>query len=147
MGIAICDDEAPARAYLASLIRAQNCPCEIVEHACAGDCLAEAREIDLLFLDIELDSSGPDGMGLARQIRARPAAVQPYRVYMMASANKFMRIYICHCEAVPGQPRSLTANPRCVYSRPASKFLMVVAWVVMPFFCFLKNLSFPQFRA
>ena len=82
MRIAICDDEAPARAYLASLIRAQNCPCEIVEHACAGDCLAEAREIDLLFLDIELDPSGPDGMELARQIRARPAAVQPTVVFV-----------------------------------------------------------------
>lgn len=82
MRIAICDDEAPARAYLASLIRAQNCPCEIVEHACADDCLAEAREIDLLFLDIELDPSGPDGMELARQIRARPAAVQPTVVFV-----------------------------------------------------------------
>ena len=82
MRIAICDDEAPARAYLASLIRAQNCPCEIVEHACADDCLAETREIDLLFLDIELDPSGPDGMELARRIRARPAAVQPTVVFV-----------------------------------------------------------------
>ena len=29
--IAICDDEASIRAYLTSLIRAQSCPCEIVE--------------------------------------------------------------------------------------------------------------------
>ena len=72
--IAICDDEAPTRAYLAALIRAQDCPCQIVEYASAGDCLAGCREIDLLFLDIELDRSGPDGMALAGQIRrsARP---------------------------------------------------------------------------
>ena len=67
MRIAICDDEAPARAYLASLIRAQNCPCEIVEHACAGDCLAETREIDLLFLDVEM--KGLNGMETAEKIR------------------------------------------------------------------------------
>ena len=47
--IAICDDEANIRAYLSSLIGAQSCPCEIVEYASAGDCLADHREIDLLF--------------------------------------------------------------------------------------------------
>lgn len=46
--IAICDDEAPTRAYLASLIRAQDCPYEVVEYASAGDCLADHRGIDLL---------------------------------------------------------------------------------------------------
>ena len=46
--IAICDDEAPTRDYLASLIRAQDCPCEVVEYASAGDCLADRRGIDLL---------------------------------------------------------------------------------------------------
>ena len=50
--IAICDDEANTRAYLSSLIEAQSCPCEIVEYASAGDCLGDAQEIDLLFLDI-----------------------------------------------------------------------------------------------
>ena len=63
--IAICDDEAPARAYLSALIRAQSCPCELVEYASAGDCLADRREFDLLFLDIALDANGPDGMALA----------------------------------------------------------------------------------
>ncbi len=58
---AICDDEANTRAYLASLIRAQPYPCEIVEYAYAGDCLADQQEIDLLLLDIELN---PPGYGI-----------------------------------------------------------------------------------
>ncbi len=76
---AICDDEANTRAYLASLIRAQPYPCEIVEYASAGDCLADQREIDLLFLDIELNppGSGLDGIALARKIRERDSAAQP----------------------------------------------------------------------
>ena len=80
--IAICDDEAPTRAYLASLIRAQDCPCEIVEYASAKDCLADQRKIDLLFLDIELNAAGPDGMALARQIRERSAVAQPVIIFV-----------------------------------------------------------------
>lgn len=80
--IAICDDEAPTRAYLASLIRAQDCPCEVVEYASAGDCLADHRGIDLLFLDIELNAAGPDGMALARQIREDNPAVQPVIIFV-----------------------------------------------------------------
>ena len=80
--IAICDDKAPTRAYLAALIRAQDCPCQIVEYASAGDCLAGCREIDLLFLDIELDRSGPDGMALAGQIREVSQAVQPVIIFV-----------------------------------------------------------------
>ena len=82
--IAICDDEAPTRAYLASLIRAQSCPCEIVEYASAGDCLADHREIDLLFLDIELApfGSGLDGMALARKIRERATRTQPVIIFV-----------------------------------------------------------------
>jgi len=80
--IAICDDEAPARACLASLIRAQDCPCEIVEYASAGGCLADHREIDLLFLDIELNAAGPDGMALARQIREGSSAAQPVIIFV-----------------------------------------------------------------
>lgn len=79
---AICDDEAETRAYIASLIRAQNCSCEIAEYASAGDCLAAHREIDLLFLDIELDASGPDGMALARKIRERAAGTQPVIIFV-----------------------------------------------------------------
>lgn len=80
--IAICDDEAPTRTYLASLIRAQNCPCEVVEYASASDCLADRREIDLILLDIELNANGPDGMALARQIREDNSAAQPVIVFV-----------------------------------------------------------------
>ena len=80
--IAICDDEAPTRAYLTSLIRAQDCPCEVVEYASAGDCLADHRGIDLLFLDIELNAIGPDGMALARQIREGSSAAQPVIIFV-----------------------------------------------------------------
>ena len=79
---AICDDEANIRAYLGSLIRAQSCPCEIVEYASAGDCLADHREIDLLFLDIELAPSGSDGMALARKIRERTSVTQPVIIFV-----------------------------------------------------------------
>ena len=82
MRIAICDDEAPTRTYLASLIRAQDRPCEVVEYASAGDCLAGHRGIDLLFLDIELNATGPDGMGLARKIREQPAVTQPVIIFV-----------------------------------------------------------------
>ena len=82
--IAICDDEANIRAYLSSLIRAQSCPCEIVEYASASDCLADTREIDLLFLDIELAPSGDrlDGMALARTIRERATGTQPVIIFV-----------------------------------------------------------------
>ena len=80
--IAICDDEAPTRAYLASLIRAQDCPCEVVEYASAGDCFADHRGIDLLFLDIELNAAGLDGMALARQIREGSSAAQPVIIFV-----------------------------------------------------------------
>ena len=80
--IAICDDEANARACLSSLIRAQPRPCEIVEYASAGDCLAGHREIDLLFLDIELAPDRPDGMALARKLRGRTSGTQPVIVFV-----------------------------------------------------------------
>ena len=82
--IAICDDEANIRGYLASLIGAQFCPCEIVEYASADDCLADHQEIDLLFLDIELatDRSGLDGMALARKIRKRATGTQPVIIFV-----------------------------------------------------------------
>ena len=80
--IAICDDEAPSRAYLAALIRSQGCPCEIVEYACAGDCLADRRGTDLLFLDIALDDAGPDGMALAGRLRERGPDAQPVIIFV-----------------------------------------------------------------
>lgn len=80
--IAICEDEAPARAYLTTLLRAQNCPCEIVEYASAGACLADRREIDMLFLDVELDANGLDGMALARKIREERLTAQPVIIFV-----------------------------------------------------------------
>lgn len=82
--IAICDDEANIRAYLSSLIGAQSCPCEIVEYASAGDFLADHREFDLLFLDIELapSGSGLDGMALARKIREQTTGTQPVIIFV-----------------------------------------------------------------
>ena len=71
---AVCEDEAPARAYLVSLIRAQPCSCQIVEYASAADCLADRRELDLIFLDIQLNAPGLDGIALAGQLRAQAAA-------------------------------------------------------------------------
>ena len=79
---AICDDEANIRSYLSSLIRAQPYPCEIVEYASAGDCLADHREIDLLFLDIELVPDRPDGMALAGRLRERAPEAQPVIVFV-----------------------------------------------------------------
>ena len=64
------------------MIRAQDCPCEVVEYASAGDCLAERRGIDLLFLDIELNATGPDGMALARKIRERATGTQPVIIFV-----------------------------------------------------------------
>ena len=80
--IAICDDEADTRACLSSLIRAQPCPCEIAEYASADDYLADHREIDLFFLDIELTPDRPDGMALARKIRERTLGTQPAIVFV-----------------------------------------------------------------
>ena len=53
-----------------------------MEYASAKDCLADQRKIDLLFLDIELNAAGPDGMALARQIRERSAVAQPVIIFV-----------------------------------------------------------------
>lgn len=81
---AICDDEPRTRAYLSSLIQAQPFPCGIAEYASADEYLADQKEIDLLFLDIELDpdGSGSGGMALARRIRERESAVQPVIIFV-----------------------------------------------------------------
>lgn len=80
--IAICDDEANIRAYLSSLILAQSVPCEIVEYACAGDCLADAQPPDLILLDVELAPGRPDGMALARQLRERAGGAKPIIIFV-----------------------------------------------------------------
>lgn len=80
--IAICDDEPNTRAYLASLVQAQSCPCEITEYASADECLADAREVDLLLLDIELAPDRPSGMVLARQLRERDPGARPILIFV-----------------------------------------------------------------
>ncbi len=81
---AVCDDEADTRAYLSALIRTQPYPCEIAEYASADDFLADHREIDLLFLDIELNPPGDglDGMALAQKIREQDLAKQPVIIFV-----------------------------------------------------------------
>ena len=79
---AICDDEPQIRADLAALIRAQPFSCEIVEYASASDCLADGGEGDLLFLDVELDAAGMDGMALAARIRERYSDVRPVIIFV-----------------------------------------------------------------
>ena len=78
--IAVCDDEKNIRSYLVSLIRKQNIECSIMEYASADEYLADGREHDLIFLDIEME--GSDGMGLARHIRGMDACRQPIIVFV-----------------------------------------------------------------
>ena len=78
--IAVCDDEKNIRSYLVSLIRKQNIECSIMEYASADEYLADGREHDLIFLDIEM--GGSDGMGLARHIRGMDAYRQPIIIFV-----------------------------------------------------------------
>ena len=82
--IAVCDDEKNIRTYLVSLIRKQDTPCSIMEYASAEEYLADDREHDLVFLDIEMGDSGTDmnGMGLARHIRGMDACRQPVIIFV-----------------------------------------------------------------
>ena len=82
--IAVCDDEKNIRTYLVSLIRKQGAECSIVEYASAGEYLADGKEHDLVFLDIEMGGSGVelDGMGLARHIRSMDVCRQPIIIFV-----------------------------------------------------------------
>ena len=82
--IAVCDDEKNIRSYFISLIRKQDTECGIMEYASAGEYLADSREHDLVFLDIEMGGSGTDmdGMGLARHIRGMEAQKQPIIIFV-----------------------------------------------------------------
>ena len=82
--IAVCDDEKNIRTYLISLIKKQDTPCSIVEYASAEEYLADGREHDLVFLDIEMGDFGTDmdGMGLARHIRGMDAHRQPVIIFV-----------------------------------------------------------------
>lgn len=78
--IAVCDDEKNIRSYLVSLIKKQDIECSIMEYASAEEYLADGREHDLIFLDIEMGDS--DGMGLARHIRGMDARRQPIIIFV-----------------------------------------------------------------
>ena len=82
--IAICDNEANTRSYLSSLIRKQDCSCEITEYASAGDCLENSQKIDLFFLDISLDprSCAPNGITLAKELRERKPETLPVIIFV-----------------------------------------------------------------
>ena len=82
--IAVCDDEKNIRSYLVSLIRKQDTECSIMEYASADEYLADGREHDLVFLDIEMGESGTDmdGMELARHIRGMDACRQPIIIFV-----------------------------------------------------------------
>lgn len=81
--IAICDDEKNVRSYLASLIVKQGQDCQVIEYSSADDVLADKKEFDLIYLDIEMKSvdSDIDGMELAFKIR-ETCAVQPIIIFV-----------------------------------------------------------------
>ena len=82
--IAVCDDEKNIRSYLVSLIKKQNTQYSIMEYASAHEYLADGKEHDMVFLDIELDGvdTGMNGMELARYIRGTTAGRQPVIIFV-----------------------------------------------------------------
>ena len=82
--IAVCDDEKNIRSYLVSLIKKQNRECSITKYASADEYLSDGREHDLVFLDIEMESShtNMDGMGLAGYIRNMEVRKQPIIIFV-----------------------------------------------------------------
>ncbi len=82
--IAICDDEKNIRAYLRTLVRKQDSESEITEYASADEYLSGKMEHDLLFLDIEMkgDTSGMDGMSMAKQLRGMELDRQPVIIFV-----------------------------------------------------------------
>lgn len=82
--IAVCDDEKNIRSYLVSLIKKQDRECSITEYASADEYLSDGREYDLVFLDIEMESSHTDidGMALAGYIRNMEVRKQPIIIFV-----------------------------------------------------------------
>lgn len=82
--IAVCDDEKNIRSYLVSLIKKQGGECGITEYASADAYLSDGKEHDIIFLDIEMGSSGAgmDGMGLAKHIRGMDTSRQPVIIFV-----------------------------------------------------------------
>ena len=69
---------------------------------------------------------------------------KPYRVYMMASANKFLRIYYSTVKQYLDNHHS-TQNP--LVSGQRQKIPMAAAWFCMPFLLCLKNYISTQFSS
>lgn len=74
MNIAICDDEENIRIYIRKLIQKQEVSCKITEFSSGEELLqfqnqAEAKSIDILFLDISMEDM--DGMTVAKQMRSQ----------------------------------------------------------------------------
>lgn len=81
--IAVCDDDAVARAYLLALIEKQDVECEITEFGSAQGYFADERGFDIVFLDIEMSEEQSDinGMELAGRIRSN-AKSQPIIIFV-----------------------------------------------------------------
>ena len=83
--VAVCDDEKNIRTYICSLIRKQGTECQITEYASADEYLSAGAAHNLLFLDIEMKSSGNEdksGMWLAGQLRSRKLLRQPVIIFV-----------------------------------------------------------------
>lgn len=82
--IAVCDDEQNMITYLSTRIKDQYPECDIAEYTSGEDILADGKEYDLVFLDIEMKSeeSGMDGMSLAKKIRKTWQYVEPLIIFV-----------------------------------------------------------------
>lgn len=87
--IAICDDEQNSRAYLKQLLLQQNVfhrdveefVCEIAEFSSGTELLDFQKDVDILFLDVDLKEES-SGMELARILRNRTTQNQPIIIFV-----------------------------------------------------------------
>lgn len=131
MRIVICDDEESIRTHIARLVRAHDPACEIITRASAAELLADAREPDLVFLDIQMP--GISGMQAAQQLRRRGSrailvfitALEQYVFqafdvgafhYLVKpfSEEKFREIFAAAVRAYEEQNKALQPEERCL---------------------------------